>query len=360
MTTRYLAILAAAALWACDGGNGGGTDTAAPPDPGVGDEGPAPDLAVEDVPTADRTPADEGPADTGPADVAKDDGPPPVSAECAAVESGKMNGLTVDGTKRYFYFNAPAGATAPGGKWPLVFLWHGFAGVSMSGGVDNEAPSFRSLLAPNVGDERFPFLLVTPTADGQAFLDWNILEVYDADTNADIRLFEEVSACLDGRFGVDPDHVHSLGFSAGAIMTDLIARTRGDRIASTLTWSGAYLDDPANAVENFEVIWPDPGPSSGWTQVVFRGGATDVWEIPGMVRATFDTWTSSDIPWLNGLGHDVIECPHNQGHTPPMPYNPSYVLEFFRDHPRGVTASPYAAGLPASFPAGCVFHAKTN
>lgn len=339
----------------CGGGGGEGRDVL-PGDPGAGDPGPADatggdpgDAAADDAfGERDAVPADPGPAD---------DGPPPVDPRCASVRMNRSNPIQVDDVSRQFWLHGPGAATGPGGKWPVVFLWHGFNAVMINDGIDLAALQFSNLLAPEVGNAAYPFLLVTPMADGVAALDWNILDVYDGDDNPDVRLFDEVLGLLDACYGVDPDRIHSLGFSAGAIMTDLLGVTRGDRMASLLTWSGGYIANPANDTGEFDVIWPGPGPSSGWTQVVVRGGSKDIWVSP-FVTINFDDWTRNDLSWLNGQGHDVIACWHTRGHQVPMNWGMDYVLDFFRTHPRGTVDSPYRSGLPESFPTDCAFHGR--
>ena len=337
-------------------------DTTPPTDPGSADEDVA--LPGDDVPAVDdvdrEVPAEDVPVTLDvPADTA-----PQLSPECAALtpSSSAINTLTVDGVARRFLLSVPTGATGPGGKWPLIFLWHGFVGAATPGNQEGvEVNSFHNqLLGPAVNDSRMPFLLVTPFADGSAFLDWNIMPNDIHQPNPDVDLFDAVLACLDAKYGVDPDHIHSVGFSAGGILTDLIGIMRGDRMASLLTWSGAYLGDPANFDETFPIYWPDPVASSGYVQVAFHGGVTDQWSAAGMFTAHFNVWNENDLAWLNGLGHDVILCPHTQGHTPPSDgYPPAYIIDFVKAHPRGTTTSPFAAGMPSSFPKYCVYHAKT-
>jgi hypothetical protein len=95
--------------------------------------------------------------------------------------------------------------------------------------------------------------------------------------------------------------------------------------------------------------------------VAFHGGVKDQWEAGGIFTARFNVWNENDWPWLNTQGHDVILCPHTYGHQPPRDASPAaYAIDFFKAHPRGTTTSPFATGLPASFPAYCTYHAKTN
>ena len=45
-------------------------------------------------------------------------------------------------------------------------------------------------------------------------------------------------------------------------------------------------------------------------------------------------------------------CDHGMGHTIPSDGGPA-VVQFFSDHPYKTRPSPYADGLPASFPSYC-------
>jgi hypothetical protein len=365
-----LIVLVPLVSLAC-GSTGGTSDTSTTTDMGQSDLGQPPDDTVtpEDIPSRIDGTVEDAALDVAvldmpaPTDTTVDTSIP-ISTECAAVapSDSLLNKLTVDGVQRRFMLSIPAAASGPRGKWPLIFQWHGFVGSSMGYSDTAEVKNWHlNMLGPAVDDSRMPFLLVTPLADGAALLDWNIMDTYADPPNPDVRLFDEVVACLDAKYGVDSDHIHSVGFSAGGILSDLLGVMRGDKLASTLTWSGGYLVNPANAIEEFPVIWPDPGASSGWTQVLFHGGVTDQWEVQGLFTAHFNVWNEADVGYLNGLGHDVILCTHTYGHTPPPGSNPAaYVIDFFKAHPRGTTTSPFASALPSSFPANCTYHAKTN
>lgn len=324
------------------------------------DAPPATDTPATDTPATETVTADASTVDV-PADAPKE-----ISPECAAIKPHltAVNTLTVGGVARKFLLSVPVGATGPGGRWPVVFEWHGFVGAVMPDSQEFSEVKYwhKNLMGAAVDNDRMPFLLVTPMADGAAMLDWNILDYYPEEApNPDIELFDAVLACLDAKYGVDPDRIHSIGFSAGGILTDLLGVTRGETLASVLTWSGGYLANPANETGDFLIVWPNPGPSSGYVQVMFEGGKDDQWEVPGMLTAEFSLWNANDRPWLGGLGHDVIFCSHTQGHTIPSGSNPAaYVVDFFQAHPRGTTTSPFAAGLPVSFPSNCTYHPKAE
>jgi hypothetical protein len=108
------------------------------------------------------------------------------------------------------------------------------------------------------------------------------------------------------------------------------------------------------------VNWPALTTSNKFVQVLLYGGTTDQCALGGYLTVHFDTFAQNDQTYLNGLGHDVILCNHDQGHTAPASgFGPAQIVEFLKDHPKGTASSPYASALPGDFPAYCAFHAKT-
>lgn len=183
-----------------------------------------------------------------------------------------------------------------------------------------------------------------------------MLTVYDAATNREARLFDEVLSCLDARYGVDEARVHTVGFSAGAVFSDLLAVMRGDVLASVVTFSGGYLSNPANDT-GFNVTWPPTTSKNAYPQVILSGGQNDQWGMTGMM-IKFEAMGDADTTMLTAAGHDVIRCRHGKGHTVPATFDAPQVMAFLKAHPKGTVDSPYAAGLPADFPSYCTFNAK--
>ncbi|MBW2458148.1 MAG: hypothetical protein JRI68_26830 [Deltaproteobacteria bacterium] len=276
-----------------------------------------------------------------------------VDPHCAALIVGTNAGFLVDGTERSFILTLPLDAESAG-PFPVVFNWHG---------LGDSAQNMSNLFAPLVDTPDFPFIVVTPEdADhlilGQS-MDWDVFTV-DAATNTEARLFDEIMVCLDQRWGVDPDHVHSVGFSLGSILTDMLGVIRGEQLASIATYSGAYFSNSANTdtlgmLSSF-VSWPAPTHGNAYSQVVMHGGTGDSRAL-GPVTIHFDAFAANDQVYLNGLGHDVVLCDHGGGHTAPAAgMMPAQMIQFFRDHPRGTVDSPYASGLPGDFSSSCAFH----
>lgn len=273
--------------------------------------------------------------------------------QCAALVDGLNEGFVVDGVERSLIIDWPA-QVEEGGPWPVVFNWHG---------LGDTAQSMSLLIASLVDDAEFPFIGVTPEDTNFSILsvpmDWDTFSVDEA-TNLEARLFDEVLACLDARFGVDPEHIHSVGFSLGGIVTDMLGVVRGERLASIASYSGAYFSNPENTgalgmLGGF-VDWPTPQHGNPYAQMVMHGGSQDTYST-GLVVLHFDQFAANDQVYLNAMGHDVVLCDHGGGHTAPAAgMMPAQVIQFFRDHPLGTTPSPYASGLPGGFSAACSFY----
>lgn len=309
-------------------------------DAGVQEDSAAPDdAAVQDdaQPQQDATPQQQDAA-----------------LSCAAFQSGHNVNFMVDGLVRSFYLDLPTGVTS-GGPYPVVFNWHG---------LGDTAANMRQLLSGQVNNAAYKLILVTP--DDSAFqiygqnINWDVFNV--TTTNREARLFDEILACLKTQYSVDEARVHSVGFSLGSIVTDMLGVVRGDSLASTLTYSGGYFSNSANTatlgVAGGMVSWPAPATANKYAQVLLHGGTNDTYSLAGYVTVHFDTFAANDQTYLNGLGHDVILCDHGQGHSAPAPgFGPAQVVEFLKDHPRGTVTSPYAGALPGDFPSYCAYHA---
>ena len=270
-----------------------------------------------------------------------------IPANCPTLEVGLNTGFMVDGEARQFILTLPRNVET-NGPWPVIFNWHGYG---------DTAQNMNYLLSSYVNNTTMPFILVTPDDTNLPLpngVDWDILNV--SEPNKEARLFEDVMGCLAQQFGVDSRQIHSVGFSAGAIATDMLGVMRGDMLASIVTYSGGYFSNPVN--DNNFTNWPPLTTTNGYTQLIMHGGTTsDTWNAVVIV-INFGQMALEDSNYLNGLGHDIIICDHGLGHDIPTEIRASELIEFFYDHPYGTENSPYAYGLPNSFPGYCDFQEK--
>jgi len=199
---RTLSTLALCAGWLTFMGcSDGGTDTPADPSGNAGAAG-----------SAGAGPSSE---DAGP-DVApqEPESAPPLSPACAALQPGLNEGFEVDGELRSFILDLPTDVESSG-PWPVVFNWHG---------LGDTASNMRGLLSSQINRSDFAFIAVTPEdtdyvvqAMGMSVnLDWDVFQVGDGESNREVRLYDEIISCLDAKYGVDSQHIHTTGFSIGA------------------------------------------------------------------------------------------------------------------------------------------------
>jgi dienelactone hydrolase len=285
-----------------------------------------------------------------------------VNPACDTLVEGTNTGWDVGDTTPYdFILHLPDGATPDGsGNWPVIFNWHS---LGMSASYEDSG------VHVDANNSIMPAIVVVPDSNGFTMLTqdmtWDVFNVADGATgNMDVALFDSILECLDARYGVDETHVHSMGFSLGGIMTDLLATVRGDVIASVATYSGAYFSDQANVdalgmISSF-VSWPAPTSDNMYGQLLCHGGTNDTFDL-SVVTVHFDTFGGNDVTYLNDLGHDVVHCV-NPGATQHGDFSglptPDGFVQFFADHPLGTADSPWAGGLPSSGFDLCTFEAK--
>ena len=281
-----------------------------------------------------------------------------VTGPCATLVEGRNSGFPAGGFERDFILTLPTGVD-DSDSWPVVFNWHGLgdSAQNMSGlvaGLVNR-PEFRFIA---VTPEDTNFVLEIPFAGGQN-MDWEIFQVNDS--NRELALYDAVLACIDERWGVDRDQVHSMGFSLGGIVTDMLGTMRGDELASIATYSGGYWSNPDNVdvMLNQVVSWPEYQVTNKYAQLFLHGGTSDLYDV-SVTQLHFDQYAVADAQMLNDQGHDAVVCNHNGGHRAPAPgMSGDRVIDFFAAHPRGLATSPYASsGLPEDFADYCNFSGK--
>ena len=246
-------------------------------------------------------------------------GPEYSRGDCPAMQDGELSFPTGD-TEYEVELRIPDN---PEGA-PVVFAWHWLGGRASS--------TIRYLeLEELVGDD--DIILVVPESDGSQF-EWHFLE--DPEGNPDLLLFDDLLSCLWQEHGVDLDRVHSIGMSAGGLMTSYLTLHRSDWLASTAPVSGGAIEGAyTTPAEDIPVLmtWGGPGDTYG--------------------TLSFDDASRYMTEALREDGHFVVECIHEDGHELPSD-GLQYAWDFLMAHPRGTAPSPYEDGLPEGFPDWCI------
>ena len=215
------------------------------------------------------------------------------------------------------------------GGGPLVLYWHA------TGSAPEEA-------AYSLGDSLGTItagggVVAAPYPDPSAgSFEWFL--VNQSPKLDDFLVADEVVACLAQAGKIDTAHIHSMGMSAGALQTTAFSFLRSAYVASVATYSGGI---PPNYTPTNEA------PANKFAALIFDGGASD--NVFGVdFKAASELYRST----LVADGHFAAICDHGKGHNIPLDAAPS-VVAFFAANGFGVSPSPYAAGLPSSFPSYC-------
>jgi poly(3-hydroxybutyrate) depolymerase len=212
--------------------------------------------------------------------------------------------------------NEAVAATKSG---PLIFYWHATGSSVAEAQVGLPLAEITAVGGIVVAPHDVPMAGVFP---------WlNNLERHD-------DLFDEVVGCALAKTRIDSRHIHSVGFSAGALMTTHLSFARADTLASVATYSGG-------ANQDFVV------PHHKFAAMIMTGGRSDI------VVQNFFTSSQQWQTTLKKAGHFTLFCDHGGAHTIPRALVPG-VWRFFLDHPYGQTTSPYAGKPPADITPPCV------
>jgi hypothetical protein len=285
---------------------GNGSPDAAPPPPA-----PSTDAA----PTAD---AASGPAPTLPA---------PTGA-CPAIANGDATFAPAGIPPRAVTISMTDAAKTMHG--PLIFYWYA------TGSSPVEVPyALGSTLA---AIEAAGGIVVAPHADPNAGqFEWYV--VNGSSKMDDFLVADEVVACIAQSVAIDTTHIHAMGMSAGALQTTAMSYLRSSYLASVTTYSGGL---PSGfAVPTFQ------DPANKFAALIFDGGASDM-----AFGVDFQAASLAYKSALAAAGHFTAVCDHGMGHAIPTAAAPSVAM-FFQANGFGVSPSPYANGLPASFPSYC-------
>ena len=246
---------------------------------------------------------------------------------CPAVTEGLNDGFMTAGEDRAFRVYLPEGHDAAQ-EWPVVVLYHGLGG-SAQGIVDDSG-----IVDPL---QKAGFVVIVPESLGLG-IEWE--QETTNPQNRDLFLFDDMLKCTDDSLNLDLNRVYVTGMSAGGLFTAFLSSMRADVIAAVAPMSGGLISGYTT-------------PEQKLPAVVTWGGPEDKYGKEGASQQNFATFAANLITDYLGNGQFVVKCEHDLGHEWNMDVNAG-VVQFFVDHPKGVTPEPYATEIPATFPAWCV------
>jgi predicted esterase len=257
---------------------------------------------------------------------------PVATGTCPTFANGAQATLSAGG--QTINANIWMGATGGG---PLIFYWHGTgstatlevpvafdtAAVTSAGGiiVGVEATTRTGTPTGNTGDD------VWYQSDA-AFMDQSV-------------------ACAIQQLHVDPRHIHTAGYSAGALQAVYLWYARSGYVASMISYSGGDVTINTAAMQDPSNIPPAIVAHGGMGQDTFTAGGSTV------------DFSQASAAWeaiISGDHGNYIDCNDGGNHLAFFqtrgPNLKPVSLQFFLDHPFGITPEPYTT-LPAGFPSYC-------
>ena len=348
-------------LVACDDPSGGGAVDADPVVIDTGDAGEStPDSDTDTDTDTDTDPPSRDTSDSGgtaewtlPDDYRTlcEVEPPPGAAQPAppAAYSGGTcptlvpgsNTLVSGGTERQFLLVMPE-ELGDDELLPLAVLWHPLA-------TDADVYLEQGELETAIDEQRF--VAVIPEDKGDLYLQWP-WTIWDPDSRVDEELvfFDDILACVMEQLPINRQCVGNAGVSSGGIWADQVAWLRGEHLSSQISISGGV------GVPGDWLVREWGGSAHAMPTLNLWGGESDqcyLFEFTPLARQFGEDVTAD--------GHAVIECIHNCGHALPPNDRPDassqfeLFWQFFLDHPFWLEdgETPYAEGLPESFPDWC-------
>jgi poly(3-hydroxybutyrate) depolymerase len=235
----------------------------------------------------------------------------PSSGDCPDLTQSHTTSFTSSGEDRVLTVVLP---DEPGADMPLVFFFHGLLDPETMP-VPTEVMADNLNLQAVANESGVAFILPQSgvmTRMGFSFYMW----AADEYEGADIVLFDDLRSCAADQLDIDLHEVHAMGMSGGALFTTVVARDRGDTLASMIELSGgADIDMPT-----FDDILSEYGtPAAPVPALLVSGGDSDTWPsapMPSLVN--FTAATDALEGHLVSDGHFVVRCEHTLGHQVPM------------------------------------------
>jgi predicted esterase len=209
----------------------------------------------------------------------------------------------------------------------LVFYWHG---TGSSPGIELASMYPASVQSAITGEGG---IIVAFSGSSGSGGDCSGTGTFAKD---DFKVADLIAACAVKNHGIDPKRIYTTGCSAGGLHAGCMASLRSSYVAAAVPNSGG-------------VVFPQTiqDKSNIPAVMTMHGGSGD------MVIVTFSQTSKTLDDQFKAAGGVVVNCDHGGGHCSAPAALQAAGWEFMKAHPFGTKPSPYAGGLPASFPNYC-------
>lgn len=275
---------------------------------------------ITTTPTATASPAGSGPRSNGTDPVI----PQPVG-DCPAIKSG---GFTFMGLTSQLWVGTKGSTPAP-----MMIYWHGTGGSAVTATAELDGTLVQEIMG-----QGGVIASITEGLKGDT-LDWGVF------TTGDYQTVDQIVACSVKQLNIDPKRIYASGASAGGLAAGELVYGRSSYMAGALPNSGGQGGYPMN------MILQDP---THVPAVMTMHGARGV----DVVVIDFgDSSLREDID-IAKHGGFAVDCDHGGGHVGAPADLKAAGWDFLKKHPFGFGTSPYAAGLPATYPKYCMIVTK--
>jgi poly(3-hydroxybutyrate) depolymerase len=214
--------------------------------------------------------------------------------------------------------------TSTRGPFAVLFLW----------GAGGPAEGIAPVLAGHYDEDGF--ILVVPDGDPPRYpLTW---DMDPRGSDADLRFFDDVLACLDEQYPVDRRRVHTTGYSTGAVFSAYLMGHRSQVLASFSSYSGG---DRSPSGERLVPMPPHPIPG-----LLYHGGDADV-EWAGKAA------TLSLAARMASNGQFTVVCDHGRGHVVGSSTQEMWGFLLAQPFSPGNAAAWATTGIDSKLPAYC-------
>lgn len=218
-------------------------------------------------------------------------------------------------------------------KGPIMLYWHGTGGNALTATAE---------LDPGCVAEIMDQGGVIGSIEGGLMgdtLDWGVF------TTGDYQSADQIVACAVQQMNIDTHRIYSAGASAGGLAAGEIAYGRSQYVAAANPNSGGQGGYPMNMILSDPTHVP-----AALTMHGARG-------VDVVVIDFGDSSLREDID-IAKKGGFAVDCDHGGGHVGAPPDLKAAGWDFLKAHPFGYGTSPYAGGLPASYPSYCMIVTK--
>lgn len=246
---------------------------------------------------------------------------PDITEPCPPIATGTINVLGQD-------VRLWVGARREDVKGPVFFYWHGTGSTANEatfglGAALDEIQSMGGIVAS--------FTTTTSTGTNTGNGVWH---------TGDFDMADIILACAIEQLNIDTRRVYTGGCSAGGLQSSAMVYERSSYLAGAMPNSGGIV---------FPYSLEDPNQVPA---VITTHGAAG----QDVVVIDFSETSARFVDDITAKGGFAVNCDHGGGHCASPTAVRAAQWEFLMAHPFGIDPSPYAGGLPGTFPNYCVIN----